>query len=136
MNPGENLIVIAYVAGVILLFVLIFVLTSLSRRCHNKVSVLPEEYRCYTGRAQGRILEHHWKTHFTGQSAGPRNEDNIDATDSVYMVKYEFEVDGKTYKGEGEGSPALQGRKNQTICYDPSDPTKNYTLYYLNSKRM
>lgn len=28
-------------------------------------------------------------------------------------------------------SPLLRERKHQTICYDPSDPNLNYTLYYL-----
>ena len=60
-------------------------------------------------------------------------EDTIDSSDSVFYVTYEFEVDGQTYTGKGEGSPAFQVRKHQLICYDPSDPNLNCTLFYLNS---
>ena len=55
MNMGETLIVIGYVAGVILVCVLIVVLTSLSRKHFNKVAVLPDKYRSYTGRAEGSV---------------------------------------------------------------------------------
>ena len=137
MNMGETLIVIGYVAGVILVCVLIVVLTSLSRKHFNKVAVLPEKYRSYTGRAEGRILKHHWETFMkSGVGTGrTMKEDTIDSSDSVFYVTYEFEADGKTYKGEGEGSPVFKVRKSQTICYDPSDPTKNCTIYYLNSQK-
>ena len=137
MNMGETLIVIGYVAGVILVCVLIVVLTSLSRKHFNKVAVLPEKYRSYTGRAEGRILKHHWER-VGGSSVrfgSTMKEDNMDDTESFFIVTYEFEADGKTYKGEGEGSPVFKVRKSQTICYDPSDPTKNCTIYYLNSQK-
>lgn len=94
-----------------------------------------ERYRNYTGRAEGKIIEHHWETYLkSGVGTGrTMKEDTIDATDSVFYVTYEFEVDGQTYVGKGEGSPAFQVRKYQTICYDPSDPNLNCTLFYLDS---
>lgn len=95
-----------------------------------------ERYTNYTGRAEGKIIEHHWDTHLVSSGVGTgrtMKEDTIDATDSDFFVTYEFEVDGQTYIGKGEGSPAFQVRKHQTICYDPSDPNLNCTLFYLNS---
>ena len=92
----------------------------------------------YSGRAEGRITEHHWDTHLVSSGVGTgrtMKEDTIDATDSIFMVSYEFEVDGKTYTGQGEGSPAIQVRKAQTICYDPSDPNDNCTIFYLNAMK-
>ena len=92
----------------------------------------------YSGTAEGRITEHHWDTHLVSSGVGTgrtMKEDTIDATDSIFMVSYEFEVDGKTYTGQGEGSPAFQVRKVQTICYDPSDPNDNCTLFYLNAMK-
>ena len=94
-----------------------------------------ERYMNYTGRAEGKIIEHHWETYMkSGVGTGrTMKEDTIDASDSDCYVTYEFEVDGQTYIGKGEGSPAFQVRKHQTICYDPSDPNLNCTLFYLNS---
>ena len=62
------------------------------------------------------------------------NDGEVDDMDSVYIVSYEFEVDGKTYKGQGEGSSSSKEGETQTICYDPSDPTVNCTLYYLDEQ--
>ena len=94
-----------------------------------------ERYKNYTGRAEGKIIEHHWETFLkSGVGTGrTMKEDTIDSSDSVFYVTYEFEVDGQTYTGKGEGSPAFQVRKHQLICYDPSDPNLNCTLFYLNS---
>lgn len=94
-----------------------------------------ERYKDYTGRAEGKIIEHHWETFMkSGVGTGrTMKEDTIDSSDSVFYVTYEFEVDGQTYTGKGEGSPAFQVRKYQLICYDPSDPNLNCTLFYLNS---
>ena len=94
-----------------------------------------ERYKNYTGRAEGKIIEHHWETYMkSGVGTGrTMKEDTIDASDSDFFVTYEFEVDGQTYTGKGEGSPVFQVRKHQTICYDPSDPNLNCTLFYLNS---
>jgi len=86
----------------------------------------------YSGRAEGKIIEHHWETTMSARVASRQREDDMDVLDHIYIVSYEFEVDGKIYTGKGEGSPAFQVRKKQTICYDPSDPNVNCTLFYLN----
>ncbi len=93
-------------------------------------------FKNHSGRAEGRILEHHWDTFFTSgvRDGSSMKEDTIDSTDSVFMVTYEFEVNGQTYTGKGEGSPSFQAREKQTICYDPSDPNDNCTLYYYNGQ--
>ena len=90
-----------------------------------------EKYKNYTGRAEGRILEHEWVRHYTGTKDSETGDDNYDL---LFMVKYEFEVNGQTYRGEGEASGSIKGRKTQTICYDPADPNQNCSLYYLNSQ--
>ena len=62
------------------------------------------------------------------------NDGEVDDMDSVYIISYEFEVDGKTYKGQGEGSSSSKEGEIQTICYDPSDPNVNCTLNYLDDQ--
>ena len=83
-----------------------------------------------SGRIDGKILEHHWEKRGKFNHTG----DPIDDFDEVFMVTYEFEVNGQTYTGKGEGSPAFQAKGKQTICYDPSDPNVNCTLYYFNGQ--
>ena len=128
------------------LFIFTVVITIIGRIRYNSPAVREERERAikerqdylnrFTGRAEGRIIEHHWKEYQTPKAMRqPKyKEDNMDDTEIVFMVSYEFEVDGKTYTGNGEGSPAFQVRKQQTICYDPSDPNVNCTLYYYNSQ--
>ena len=94
-----------------------------------------ERFKNYTGRAEGRILEHHWEYYMdSAQAMKQHREDDMDISDDRFIVSYEFEVDGQTYTGKGEGSSDFRVRKHQTICYDPSDPNQNCTLCYLNSQ--
>lgn len=93
-----------------------------------------EWYKYYTGRAEGRILKRRWES---SSVSGARNgsvmkEDSMGSSDLAKIVTYEFEVNGKTYTGKGIGCPHFQERKKQTICYNPSNPNENCTLYYFN----
>lgn len=94
-------------------------------------------FRNYSGRARGKIIEHHWEQHSGNNgimNLFRRNTDVSDDQNDVFMVSYEFEVNGQTYTGEGMGNPDVQERNYQTICYDPSDPNINCTFYYMKSK--
>ena len=88
-----------------------------------------EKYKNYTGRAEGRILEHEWVRHYTGFRDPETGDEN---SDLLFIVKYEFEANGQTYQGEGEASGSIFQRKTLTICYGPSDPNQSCSLYYLN----
>lgn len=88
-----------------------------------------EKYKNYTGRAEGRILEHEWVRRYTGSRDPETGRDNYDLQ---YIVKYEFEANGQTYQSEGEASGSIFQGKTLTICYDPSDPNQSCSLYYLN----
>lgn len=119
-------------------FFAIFILvnrSSAKERLQNIVKEEQDRFKKLTGRAEGRILEHHWENYSNPLSAGRQHkEDSMDDSDTVFMVTYEFEVNGQTYKGHGEGSPSFSRRKTQPICYDPSDPNQNCTLYYYNGQ--
>lgn len=82
-----------------------------------------EQYGKMKGRAKGDISN--FKMH---RKVRYRNGEK----DYRYTARmnYEFEVDGKIYKGEGIGSGALWQRKQQVICYDPDNPEDNCTKYY------
>ena len=99
-------------------------------RLMNNKKEREEWVKKLSGRIKGRILEHHW------EKRGKFNysQDPINDFDEVFMVTYEFEVNGQTYTGKGEGRPAFQEKERQTICYDPSDPNVNCTLYYYNDQ--
>ena len=43
-------------------------------------------------------------------------------------------MDGKTYRGNGEGSGAVGKKHNQVVCYDPDNPENNCPKYYYDSK--
>ena len=88
----------------------------------------------FSGRADGRITEHHREHIMNPSKWSKHNDGEVDDMDSVYIVSYEFEVDGKTYKGQGEGSSSSREGEIQTICYDPSDPNVNCTLDYLDDQ--
>jgi len=117
-------------AGILLTAFILLIWWSRSKEKKAKQRA-QEKYKDYTGRAEGRILEHHW----VRVSSGRRDpETGSEDTDSYFIITYEFEVNGQTYRGEGEASASFKGRKTQTICYDPADPNRNCSLYYLNSQ--
>ena len=90
-----------------------------------------EKYKNYTGRAEGKILDHSWVRKY---SNNPDPETGKEYSDQLFIITYEFEANGQTYRGEGEASGSLFGRKTQMIAYDPADPNQNCSLYYLNSQ--
>ena len=101
---------------------------SNQERLQKKRKEREECFKRLSGRAEGRIVEHHWDRY--GEYNYTR--DPINDFDYLFMVTYEFVVNGQTYTGKGEGDPAFQAKKKQTICYDPSNPDENCTLYYYN----
>ncbi|MBO4688290.1 MAG: hypothetical protein J5636_07225 [Clostridiales bacterium] len=116
--------------GILLAFFVLLIWWSRSTEKKAKARAL-EKYKNYTGRAEGRILEHHWVHVSSGRRDPETGKDDVD---SYFIITYEFEADGQTYRGKGEASASFMGRKTQTICYDPSDPNQNCSLYYLNSQ--
>ncbi|MCR5617266.1 MAG: hypothetical protein K6F83_03145 [Clostridiales bacterium] len=107
---------------------------STQERLKTKEKEKDEWFKRLSGRTEGRIIEHHWEDH--GISTGPHknSEEDMDVTDTVFMVTYEFEVNGQTYTGNGAGSPSFGERESQMICYDPSDPEDNCTMYFYKSE--
>ena len=82
-----------------------------------------EKYKKYTGRADGLISNFRTEEYRRGHG------DDEKVTYKCFM-DYEFEANGRIYKGRGEGSGALWERKMQKICYDPDNPENNCTKYY------
>ncbi|MCR5058325.1 MAG: hypothetical protein K6A81_06895 [Clostridiales bacterium] len=116
--------------GILLaVFVLLFWWARSSNKKAKKQA--QEKYKNYTGRAEGRILEHHWVRKYSN-NRDP--ETGKEYSDQLFIITYEFEANGQTYRGEGEASGSIMGRKTQMIAYDPADPTRNCSLYYLNSQ--
>ena len=103
----------------------------------SQLLTLPQQIRnkrkmaYMSGRAEGRILTSRTDRHEHVTGSGRDKEYH-----STYhcMLTYEFDVDGVTYTGSGEGSGAFWQQKHQTICYDPNNPDDNCTLYYYNDK--
>ena len=126
----ENLPKVILTVGGMLAFFVLLMWWSKSTEKKAKARA-QEKYKDYTGRAEGRILEHHWVHVSSGRRDPETGKEDVD---SYFMVTYEFEANGQTYRGEGEASASFRGRKNQTICYDPSDPNRNCSLFYLNSQ--
>ena len=111
------------------MFVLMIVMiigSSIKSAAKRKIEL--ERYKKMTGRAEGKILS------IRTEEYRCHNRDGEDDIDYKTFVTYQFEVDGKLYKGSGEGSGAFWQKKKQMICYNPEDPTDNCTKYYHGMK--
>ncbi|MBR6484390.1 MAG: hypothetical protein IKT14_05170 [Clostridiales bacterium] len=108
-----------------ILMVALFIWSSVKDALRRKA--IKEQYKKMSGRADGKISNFK----MVRRSRYHNREEDVDYD---AFMDYEFEVDGKIYKGHGEGSGALWKRKTQTICYDPEDPDNNCTLYIYDRK--
>ena len=117
-------------APIVLAFIVVFILIELSRipgRLKSK-----KAYSNLTGRAMGTVTNRYKEQvlltpYYT-------STDNRDHYEYKTRLTYQFEVNGRVYTGEGEGSGAFWQKNQQMICYDPEDPNTNCTLFYLKSK--
>ena len=116
---------IPFIAAFVVLVVL-FELSRIPKRLKTKA-----EFSHLSGRMKATIIDRHQERTLTYRSTDPEENDRYEYRT---MVTYQFEVDGQTYTGEGEGSGAFWQSKEQMICYDPNDPSDNCTLFYYNSK--
>ena len=114
-----------YIIGFIILLV-IFDLSRIPKRLKAKAA-----YSHLSGRATGTVTNYRKERILRYESTDPEQNDSYEY---LTIISYQFEVNGRVYTGEGEGSGAFWQRDKQTICYDPNDPDDNCTLYYLNSK--
>ncbi len=123
MVSGLGLVVIGFIAVALLSQLLL-----LPGQVKNK-----KRMKHLTGRAVGTILNGtlYTETENYGHQNGQTGETT---TTHRYIVTYEFEVNGVTYRGQGEGSYAFWEKKRQKICYDPQNPEDNCTLFLYNSK--
>ena len=85
-----------------------------------------DEYKKYTGRVKGKILDKRTDRTTTGYG----EEERVEFTT---YVSYEFEANGQMYRGYSEGSGALWKGKSQYIRFDPDHPENNCTEYYYNN---
>lgn len=82
-----------------------------------------------TGRTEGRITSHY------EERIDVRDENgNWKSDPNGTVIFYEFEVGGQTYTGKGYGSWARGKREQQTICYDPNNPSDNLPLHDLDRR--
>ncbi|MBR4731672.1 MAG: hypothetical protein IK081_02790 [Lachnospiraceae bacterium] len=86
-----------------------------------------EKYANYTGRITVRIQ--------TREMVDPTSyfdsNKNRNVKQEKCYVTYEFYVNGRRYEGSSESSDSELDKNEQVICYDPEDPSKNCTLWYL-----
>ena len=115
------------------LVLLVWVIYVLAKEKKQNREAAQVKYKNYTGRVEGRVLEYHWVKSNPGKYIRDPETGRVETQDE-FIVTYEFVVDGRTYTGTGVGSTSPSRRKFQLICYDPSDPDQNCTLYYLNGQ--
>ena len=113
--------------------ILVYVIYVLAKEKKQNREIAQVKFKNYTGRVEGRILESHWNKINSGKYIRDPETGRVESQEE-FIVTYEFVVDGQTYMGTGVGSTSLSRRQFQTICYDPSDPNQNCTLYYLNGE--
>ena len=86
-----------------------------------------EKYANYTGRITVRIQ--------TREMVDPTSyfdsNKNRNVKQEKCYVTHEFYVNGRRYEGSSESSDSELDKNEQVICYDPEDPSKNCTLWYL-----
>ncbi|MBO4309997.1 MAG: hypothetical protein J5856_02900, partial [Lachnospiraceae bacterium] len=102
MVSGLGLVVIGFIAVALLSQLLL-----LPGQVKNK-----KRMKHLTGRAVGTILNGtlYTETEYFGHQNGQTGETT---TTHRYIVTYEFEVNGVTYRGQGEGSYAFWEKKRQ-----------------------
>ena len=115
------------------LVLLVWVIYVLAKEKKQNREAAQVKYKNYTGRVEGRVLEYHWVKSNPGKYIRDPETGRVETQDE-FIVTYEFVVDGRTYTGTGVGSTSPSRRKFQLICYYPSDPDQNCTLYYLNGQ--
>ena len=86
-----------------------------------------EKYASYTGRITVRILTRE----MVETDSYFDSDKNRNAKQEKCFVTYEFYVNGRRYEGSSESSDSVLDKNEQVICYDPEDPNKNCTLWYL-----
>ncbi|MBR1797835.1 MAG: hypothetical protein IJ757_07485 [Clostridiales bacterium] len=118
MNSSKLIIAIVLV---VIISVLSGIISFIRRGAERKL------YKSMTGRADAKVLSRR-------MVEKRRNSGEDETVELKCYISYEFEVDGKTYKGHGEGSGAIWDKKHQKVCYDPDDPNNNCTKYLYDSK--
>ena len=116
---------VPFVIGFIVI-VVIFELMKIPKRLKAKAA-----FSHLTGRAMATITDYHKERILRAESTDPESSDSYEYRT---IIRYQFEVDGRIYTGEGEGNGAFWQRDKQMICYDPNDPDENCTLFFLNSQ--
>ena len=111
---------------VILVFFAIFILTQLMMIPSRKRAQV--KYANYTGRTFAKVLNR-----YTISVDDGVDENGDRKYKSKCIVSYEFRIGGVTYKGECEGSSKGRDKYETEICYDPSNPDLNCTVYYFDS---
>lgn len=127
---SSDFLQIAFGLGLILVgFIVFLVIVELLELPQHKRNKHKMEY--LSGRTEGKILTRSLVRDEYITGSGRNKEYN-----SSYrcMLTYEFEVDGISYTGKGEGAGAFWKKESQTICYDPNNPNDNCTLFFYNSK--
>ena len=114
-----------FIIGFIILLV-VFELMRIPGRLKAKAA-----FSRLSGRAMGTVTDYRKERYLRNESHDPETGDSYEY---VTIIRYQFEVNGRIYTGEGEGNGAFWQKDKQMICYDPNDPDDNCTLYYLNSK--
>ena len=113
-----------YIVGFIGLLV-IFELSRIPKRLKAKAA-----FSHLSGRAMGTVTNYRKERILRYES---HDSETSDSYEYLTIISYQFEVNGRVYYGEGEGNGAFWQRDKQMICYDPSDPNDNCTLYTVDS---
>ena len=114
-----------FIIGFIVLLV-VFELMRIPGRLKAKAA-----FSRLSGRAMGTVTDYRKERYLRNESHDPETGDSYEY---VTIIRYQFEVNGRIYTGEGEGNGAFWQKGKQMICYDPDDPEENCTLFYMNSK--
>lgn len=113
---------------IIVAFIALMVLTellSIPKRIKARAA-----FKNLTGRAMATVTDYRKVRELRYRSTDSETNDSYEY--KTY-ISYQFEVNGQVYTGEGEGDGAFWKKDRQMICYDPSDPNDNCTLYTVDS---
>lgn len=114
------------IIAIIVIMIPLMVFSSVKSRKRKNAELA--KYKKMTGRVTAKVLNR--------KMVRERWHQGMDDEEEWYKcyIDYEFVVDGKTYRGNGEGSGAVWKKHNQVVCYDPDNPENNCPKYYYDSK--